>query len=29
MVSSRLLASFERCCATIRFSSDPIIVCTA
>ena len=29
MVSSRLLASFERRCATIRFSSDPIIVCTA
>ena len=29
MVSSRLLASFERCCATIRFSIDPIVVCTA
>src|SRR5215475_11148158 len=29
MVSSRLLASFERCCAMIRFSINPITVCTA
>ena len=29
MVSSRLLASLDRCCAMIRFSIDPIIVCTA
>jgi transposase len=29
MVSSRLLVSFERCCTMIRFSIDPIIVCTA
>jgi len=26
MVSSRWLASFDRCCAMIRFSSDPISV---
>jgi hypothetical protein len=25
----RWLASFERCCTMIRFSIDPIIVCTA
>jgi hypothetical protein len=29
MVSSRLLAWFERCCALIRFSIDPINVCRA
>jgi hypothetical protein len=29
MVSGRLLAWFERCCALIRFSIDPINVCTA
>jgi hypothetical protein len=29
MVSNRWLASFERCCTKIRFSIDPIIVCTA
>jgi hypothetical protein len=29
MVSSRLLISFERCWTMIRFSIDPIIVCTA
>jgi hypothetical protein len=29
IVFSRLLSSLERCCATIRFSVNPIIVCTA
>jgi hypothetical protein len=29
MVWSRLLASFERCWAMIRFSINPISVCTA
>src|SRR6516164_4436440 len=29
MHSSRLLASFTRCCTTIRFSIEPIIVCSA
>jgi hypothetical protein len=29
MVSTRWLASFARCCVLIRFSIDPINVCTA
>jgi hypothetical protein len=29
MHSSRLLASLARCCTTIRFSIEPIIVCSA
>ena len=29
IVSSRWLASFDRCCTMIRFSIDPIIVCIA
>jgi hypothetical protein len=29
MVSSRLLAGFARCCILIRFSSDPISICSA
>src|SRR6516165_377900 len=29
MLCSRLLASFARCCAMIRFSIDPISVCSA
>jgi hypothetical protein len=29
MVSTRWLASFARCCVLIRFSIDPINICTA
>jgi hypothetical protein len=29
MVSTRWLASFARCCVLIRFSINPINVCTA